>query len=126
MANSMRLNNRISCVVGISIFRFEKYWQRVFNLMEIKTTPTFEQFLQAKTINAEKNKSYYQRYDVKILGASHKQVTIKQKNYDSILARRSGMDYNLGIQFQTSLINMEEAKAITMNNQPGKSTDKGK
>ena len=34
-----------------------------------------------------------------------------------MLARRSGMDYSQGIQFQTSLINMEEAKELTMNNQ---------
>ena len=33
------------------------------------------------------------------------------------------MDYIPGIQFQTSIINMEKAKAITMNNQPVKSTD---
>ena len=34
-----------------------------------------------------------------------------------MLARRSGMDYSQGIQFQTSLVNMEEAKELTMNNQ---------
>ena len=33
------------------------------------------------------------------------------------------MGYNPGIQFQTILINMGEAKALTMNNQPGKSMD---
>ena len=38
MAHSMRLNNRISCVVVISIFRFKTYWKRVFALMEIPTT----------------------------------------------------------------------------------------
>ena len=35
MGHSMRLNDRISCVVGISIFGFKKYWQRVLNLMQI-------------------------------------------------------------------------------------------
>ena len=35
-----------------------------------------------------------------------------------MLSRKSGMDYSQGIQFQTSLINMEEAKELTMNNQP--------
>ena len=65
MAHSMSLNNRVSCVVGISIFGFKTYWKQVFNLMEIKTTPTFKHFLQAEKINAKKNKSYYQRYDVK-------------------------------------------------------------
>ena len=34
------------------------------------------------------------------------------------------MDYSPGIQFQTGLINMDEAKSVTMNNQPGKSTYK--
>ena len=34
-----------------------------------------------------------------------------------MLARRSGMDYSQGIKFQTSLVNMEEAKGLKMNNQ---------
>ena len=45
MAHSMSLNNKISCVVGISILRFKTYWKRVFTLMEIQTISTFEQFL---------------------------------------------------------------------------------
>ena len=65
MAYSISLNNRISCVVGIYIFGFKTYRKQVFNLMEIQTTQTFKQFLQAETLNAEKNKSYYQKYDVK-------------------------------------------------------------
>ena len=60
MVHSMSLNNRISCVVGISIFRFKTYWKRVFALMEIQTTSNFKHFLQAETLNAKKNKSYYQ------------------------------------------------------------------
>ena len=60
MAHSMSLNNMISCVVGIFIFGFKTYWKQVFGLMEIQTTQTFKQFLQAETLNAEKNKSYYQ------------------------------------------------------------------
>ena len=64
MAHSMGLNNRISCVVGISIFGFKIYWTQVFDMMEIQTTQTFEQFLQAETLNAEKNKSYYQKRDL--------------------------------------------------------------
>ena len=47
-----------------------------FVLTEIKTTSTFEQFLQAETLNTKKNKSYYQRYDVKRLRAFHKQTMI--------------------------------------------------
>ena len=57
---STSLNNRISCVVRISIFRFKKYYHRVFDFIEIKTTPTFKTFLQAKILNAKNNKSYYQ------------------------------------------------------------------
>ena len=45
---------------------------------------------------------------------------IKQQIYDNILERQSGMDYSQGIQFQTSFINMEEAKELTTNNQPEK------
>ena len=55
--------------------------------MEIKTTPTFKQFLQAETLNAKKNNSYYQKYDVKILRAFHKQAMMKQQIYKNILAR---------------------------------------
>ena len=56
MAHSMSLINRISYVVGISILGFKTYWKQVFNLMEIQTTQTFKQLLQAKTFNAKKNK----------------------------------------------------------------------
>ena len=35
MAHIISRNNRISCVVGIYIFRFNTYWKEVFNLMEI-------------------------------------------------------------------------------------------
>ena len=92
----MSLNNRISCVVGIPIFGFETYWKQVFNMTEIQTTQTFKQLLQPKTLNTEKNKSYYQRYDVKRLRAFHKQAIMKE-NYNNMLARQSGMDYSPGI-----------------------------
>ena len=49
---------------------------------------------------------------------------MKQQIYDNMLARRSGMDYSPGIPFQTSLINMEEAKELTMRNQPEKKQQK--
>ena len=65
--------------------------------MEMQRTSTFEQFLQAETINAKKDKSYYQRYGVKQLRAFHKQAMIKQQIYDNMLARRSGMNYSQGI-----------------------------
>ena len=54
MTYSMSLNNKIYWVVGISIIGFKTYWKRVFNYMYIKTTPTFKQFLQSKTLNSEK------------------------------------------------------------------------
>ena len=65
MAHSMSLNNRISCVVEISIFGFKTYRKQVFDLMQIQTSSTFGQFLQAEILNAKKNKSYYQQHDVK-------------------------------------------------------------
>ena len=45
MIHIMRLNNRISCVEGISIFKFKKYWHTYFNLMELNMSPTFKQLL---------------------------------------------------------------------------------
>ena len=92
MAQRVSLNNRISCVVGLSIFEIKTYWKRVFNLMSFKTTPTFKQFLQAKTINTKKYKSYYQLYDVKILRAFNKQEMIKQQIYENIISRGSGRE----------------------------------
>ena len=61
MAHSISLNNSILRIVVISVFGFKTYWKRVFNLMEIKTTPTFKQFLQSETLSADKSKSYDQR-----------------------------------------------------------------
>ena len=61
MAHSMSLNNRISFIVGISIFGFKTYWKRVFDLTEIQKTSTFKLLLQGETLNNEKNKSYYQK-----------------------------------------------------------------
>ena len=117
MAHIMSLNNRVSCVVGISIFGFKTYWKQVLDLMEIQTMSTFEPVLQSETLNAKKNWSYYQQYDVKRLRAFHKQEKIKQQIHDNMLARRSGVDYSQGFKFQTSLINMEESKELIMNNQ---------
>ena len=84
-------------MVGISIFVFKTYWKQVFALMDIQTTPTIEQLLQAETLNAENNKSHYQRYDVKRLREFHKQAMIKQQIYDNMLARLRGMYYSQGI-----------------------------
>ena len=56
MAHIISLNNRISCLVVIYIFRFKKYWQTVFNLMEINMIPTSKQLFQPKTVSTEKKK----------------------------------------------------------------------
>ena len=48
---------------------------------------------------------------------------IKQQIYDNMLASQSGMDYSQGIQFKTSLINMEEAQERKMNNHRKKVTE---
>ena len=55
MAHSMSLNNRILCLVVISIFEFNKYCQRVLNLMELNMSPAFKHFLKAETDNTDKN-----------------------------------------------------------------------
>ena len=39
-----------------------------------------------------------------------------------MLARRRGVDYSQGIQFETIIINMEEAQELTMKNQQKKAT----
>ena len=92
--------------------------------MEIQTTQTFEKFLQAETINAKKKKWCYQQYNVKQLRAFHNQEMMKPKNYENMLARQSEMEYSPGIQFETSIINMEEAQELKINNQPGKKQQK--
>ena len=46
--------------------------------MDIQKTQTFKQIFQAETLNANKNKSYYQQYDIKQLRALHKQEMTKQ------------------------------------------------
>ena len=65
MVHSMIRKNRIYYVVGISIFGFNKYWQTVFNLIELNMSPNFKQLLQTRLVSAEKIKSYLQQYDVK-------------------------------------------------------------
>ena len=50
------------------------------------------------------------------MGAFHKQLITKQKIYDNILARRSGMYYSPGILFETIIVNIDEAKALTQTN----------
>ena len=46
-----------------------------------------------------------------------KQAMMKQQVYINILARQSGVDYSALINFETILVNMDEAKALTKNNQ---------
>ena len=82
--------------------------------------PTFEQFLQAETVNAKKNNSYYQQYYVNQLRAFHNQATIKQNISDNMLARRSGVEYSPGMQFKRVSSKMEETQELTMKNQPKK------
>ena len=42
MDQSMSLKRRMSCVVGVYNFGFEKYSQKLFDLMELKISPTLE------------------------------------------------------------------------------------
>ena len=57
MSHIMSLKNTISCVVGISIFRFRNYWKIFFDFLDLNMSSTFKQFLQAETVNAKKNKA---------------------------------------------------------------------
>ena len=54
VVHRINLNNSISCVVGISILGFNKYWKAFLNLMDLNLSPTFKQFLQFETVNSEK------------------------------------------------------------------------
>lgn len=112
--------SRIWCVVEISIFGFEKYCQTVFNLTDIKISPTFKQLLQAKIINTKKNKAYYPQYYVKIIIALHKEAVIKQHIYEKILARKTGVYYSPIICFKKSLVDMDKSKALPKRNQQQK------
>ena len=56
--------------------------------------------------------------------AFHKQSTMKQKIYENILARQSGMDYSTGIRFEKILVYIDKVKALNKNNQPEKSNQK--
>ena len=75
-------------------------------------SPTFKQFLQDKTFNADFKKKY-QKYDVKIIIAFHNQAMTKNKIYKDILAWRTGMYYSPGIRFETSLFSVNEEKSLT-------------
>ena len=108
---SMRLNSKISCVVIISIFGFKKYWQTVFNFMELDMSPTFKQLLNARTIDSNKNKSYNKWYNVK-MRAFHKKAMTKQQIYENIIAGWTGVDYSQIIHFGESLINMNKAAVL--------------
>ena len=88
--------------------------------MDLNMIPILKQYLQDKTVNSEKNISYYKRYDVKRMRSFHKQSMMKQKIYKNILMGRSGMDYSPGIRFETIIVNMDKEKSLTEWNQPEK------
>ena len=54
----------------------------------------------------------------------HNQAMMKQQIYDNILMKRSEMHYSPIIHSETSLVNTDEEKALTMSNQPEKSNQK--
>ena len=41
---------------------------------------------------------------------------MKQKIYNNILVRRSGMDYSPGIRFEIVLVSVDEEKSLTKSN----------
>ena len=48
----------------------------------------------------------------------------KHKIYENILDRQSGMDNSPGTRFETSIVSMDEAKALTKSNQLEQSNQK--
>ena len=46
---------------------------------------------------------------------------MKQNIYENILARKIGMNYRLGIRFETILFDVDKAKVLIKSNQSGKS-----
>ena len=61
--------------------RIQDILEKSFRFDGDTKSSTFKQLLQDETIKSEKNKSYYQQYDVKRLRAFHKQKMIKQTFY---------------------------------------------
>ena len=48
----------------------------------------------------------------------HNQEMMKHQIYENILAILIGMDYSPVIYIETSIVNMDESKALTTRNQP--------
>ena len=86
MEHKISLNSRISYEVEIYIFRFDKYWQTVFYLMELDTVLNFKGFLKSEAVNANK-KSYYQLYYLNQMRAFNDREMAKQQIYENILER---------------------------------------
>ena len=67
----------ISYVFGISIFGFDKYWQKLFEMMELKISPKFKKVLIAETINYEKKilPMIWYKYNESLPQAKHNKTT---------------------------------------------------
>ena len=91
--------------------------------MELNISPSFKKFLQEKK-STPREKTYYKRYDVKILRALHKQAMIKHQSHENTLARETGVCYSTGIFFEKSLVNMDKAIALTKSNKMEKHKEK--
>ena len=78
-------------------------------------SPTFQKFLQSKIVKSAK-KSYYKKYDFKIVRAFHNQEIKKQKIYEKKFTREDVMDYNPRMCFEIGLINLDKSKALTKSN----------
>ena len=123
MAHTMSLNNMISCIVVISIFVFKKCWQIFFNSMELNMSPTFNHFLKSETENTEKKiilSTMWYKNNESLPQADNDETA----NIQNILLRSSWMDYSSVINFQTSLIKVDEAKALPRKNQVVKTNQK--
>ena len=123
VVHRINLNNSISCVVGISILGFNKYWKAFLNLMDLNMSPTFKQFLQFETVNSEK----------KIILSTmqcKKNESLPQTGNDETenMREHTCKENWYGLQsMHTSwkiLVVIEESKALTKSNQPKKSNQK--
>ena len=63
-----------------------------------------------------RKKSYYKKYDFKIVRAFHNQEIKKQKIYEKKFTREDVMDYNPRMCFEIGLINLDKSKTLTKSN----------
>ena len=123
MAHIISLHNRISCVVGISIFGFNTYWKWVFNLMDIKNNTNLKTVLVIQNTQRQEKQVtlsiiQFQKTEILPQAGNDKTTNLKERNckakWDGLYSRDtvSKKSHKHG-----------QSKG-THNEQPGKSADK--